>query len=212
MPIRNWTIAAIAVPALALTACGSDDMDHGSTDAKSTATTEMEGMSATTEMVMEDTEATGKNADIAFAQGMIMHHQQALELSEIALDPARGASAPVLALAQRIRAAQDPEIEQMKAMLTSWDAPIEMDMTKPHDMSAMEGMLSLADIENLETLNGAEFDKTWATMMKEHHEGAVKSANSIIEDGSDPELETMAKDIVTAQTTEIAELTQIAGA
>ena len=64
-------------------------------------------------------------------------------------------------------AAQDPEIEQMKAMLTSWDAPIEMDMTKPHDMSAMEGMLSLADIENLETLTGAEFDKTWATMMKE---------------------------------------------
>ena len=72
--------------------------------------------------------------------------------------------------------------------------------------------MSLADIENLEKLTGAEFDKTWATMMKEHHEGAVKSANSIIEDGSDPELETMAKDIVTAQTTEIAELTQIAGA
>lgn len=212
MSLRKSVLIASVLPAALLVGCGSDDMDHGSTDAKSTATTAMEGMSATTEMVMEDTDATGENADIAFAQGMIMHHQQALELSEIALDPARGASAPVLALAQRIRAAQDPEIEQMKAMLTSWDAPIEMDMTKPHDMSAMEGMLSLADIENLETLTGAEFDKTWATMMKEHHEGAVKSANSIIEDGSDPELETMAKDIVTAQTTEIAELTQNAGA
>jgi uncharacterized protein (DUF305 family) len=153
--------------------------------------------------------SAGEEADIAFAQGMISHHQQAVEMSEIALDPSRKASAAVTDLATRIKGAQDPEIETMREMLASWGAPEEMDMTKPHDMSSMEGMASPADLEKLERLTGTEFDVEWATLMKAHHEGAVSSASAVIKNGADPDLRILAGEIVTAQTGEIEELDAI---
>ena len=63
------------------------------------------------------------DADVMFAQMMIPHHEQAIEMSEIALDPASGASAAIQDLAIRIRDAQDPEIELMKGFLATWVHP-----------------------------------------------------------------------------------------
>ena len=60
------------------------------------------------------------DADVMFAQMMIPHHEQAIEMSDIALDPTVGASDVVKSLATRIKAAQDPEITTMKAFLTTW--------------------------------------------------------------------------------------------
>ncbi len=55
--------------------------------------------------------------DVMFAQMMIPHHEQAIELSDIALDPTVGASEDVRRLATDIKAAQDPKIAEMRALL-----------------------------------------------------------------------------------------------
>ena len=71
-----------------------------------------------------DDSADFNDADVMFAQMMIPHHEQAVEMSEIALDPASGASAAIQDLAIRIRDAQDPEIALMKSFLTAWGASV----------------------------------------------------------------------------------------
>ena len=58
-------------------------------------------------------------AEVEFAQGMIAHHEQAIEMAEIALDPNVGASPQVVDLATRIKGAQDPEVELMTGWLTA---------------------------------------------------------------------------------------------
>ena len=102
------TAVALAVAALMLGACGSHDMssmDTGTSILKS---------------------ADFNDADVMFAQLMIPHHEQAIEMSDIALDPNTGASAAVIALATQIKGAQDPEISQMKNLLTTWGVPMEI--------------------------------------------------------------------------------------
>ena len=209
---RRWRwLGASALASIAFVAgCGGDD-DSSNAEAGSDSTTTAAAEDTTTTAMGDMAEASGEAADIAFAQGMISHHQQAVEMSEIALDPARGASQGVVDLATRIKSAQDPEINTMRAMLAKWGAPEEMDMSQPHDMSSMEGMASPNDIEKLAKLNGTEFDVQWATLMKAHHEGAVTSATAVVKNGSDPEMRTLAEGMVTAQSSEITELDSIIG-
>lgn len=176
---------------LVLTACSDD---HGPMDmTASTPATVAEGAGYTT-------------ADTEFAQGMIAHHEQAIEMAEIALDPAAGARAEVVDLAGRIQAAQDPEIEQMTAWLTSRGMSVAMDMSDGHDMSAMPGMMSDEDMERLPTLAGPDFDTAWLEMMIAHHEGAVEQAKAVLAAGSDAELAALAHAIIAAQEGEIAEM------
>jgi hypothetical protein len=70
------------------------------------------------------------DADVTFAQGMIPHHQQAIEMADIALDPATGASAQVRDLATRIKAGQDPEIQLMTGWLAAWGQPAQETSSK----------------------------------------------------------------------------------
>ena len=66
---------------------------------------------------------------------MIAHHEQAIEMAEIAQDPARQAGADVVALAGRVEAAQDPEIEPHDRVAPAWGQPVQMDTSGGHDMS-----------------------------------------------------------------------------
>ena len=160
---RRLTAPAIALAlAVSLAACGSDD--GGSADA--TQGTKASG---------ESTASIALNAaDITFAQGMIAHHQQAIEMAEIALDPNVGAGPEVVDLATRIMAAQGPEVELMTGWLTAAGEPVVMDTTDGHDMSSMDGMMSAEQMDAMAAMTGAEFDRTWLEMMIAHHEGAVK--------------------------------------
>ncbi|MBU3718510.1 MAG: DUF305 domain-containing protein, partial [Actinobacteria bacterium] len=81
------------------------------------------------------------DADVMFSQMMIPHHEQAIELADIALDPTVGAGDEVKALATEIKAAQDPEVEMMTAMLEAWGEPTYMDEGMDHS-SMMSGMVS----------------------------------------------------------------------
>ena len=102
--------AASAALLLALTACG----DSGTEE--STATT---NSAATTSVSAENGAAEHNDADIAFAQGMVPHHSQAIEMSDVLLAK-QGIDTRVVDLAQQIKAAQGPEIEQLNAWLTAW--------------------------------------------------------------------------------------------
>lgn len=143
--------------------------------------------------------------DVMFAQMMIPHHEQAIEMSDIALDPTVGAGDAVRNLATKIKAAQDPEIQQMTDLLTSWKKSLTMDESMDHS-DMMSGMLSAEELSRLSTLRGAEFDRAWLTGMIAHHEGAVDMAEAALKDGSNSAVRDLAKIIIQGQAAEIAEM------
>jgi len=136
--------------------------------------------------------------DIMFAQMMIPHHQQAIDMS--ALAESRALSPEVKALASKISAEQGPEIEQMRSWLKAANAPTEMG----HQMS-MDGMLSDAELERLTNASGAEFDELFIIGMIAHHEGAIEMAQMVV-DSKNLEARELGAAIIKMQTLEIAEL------
>lgn len=154
--------------------------------------------------------AAFNDADVIFAQEMIPHHEQAIELSELALDPRAGAGAAVKDLASRIQAGQDPEVTLMKGWLKEWGQPT-MEELPDHDMSTMDGMVSADDMATMETLAGADFDAAWLKAMIAHHEGAVKMAEDVKANGQHPDVAKLAEAVIAAQTAEIEEMTPLLG-
>lgn len=192
--IRRFTVPTLAFALVAtLAACGSDDSPSADTAAEAPSTTPAGN-------------AALNDADVEFAQGMIAHHEQAVEMAEIALDPNRQAGAEVIDLATRIQAAQEPEIEQMTAWLTAAGESITMDMSEGHDMSSMEGMMTAEQMDALAVATGTEFDTMWLEMMIAHHEGAISQSQTVKANGSNPDVLTLADQIIAAQQGEIAEM------
>jgi uncharacterized protein (DUF305 family) len=142
------------------------------------------------------------DADVMFAQMMIPHHEQAIEMSDIALDPTTGAGEDVLALARQIKDAQDPEIAQMTALLTSWGQPLMMDSSMDHS-TMMSGMLSADELNELSSLRGSAFDTAWLLAMIAHHEGALEMAVDVQKSGKNAEVQILAAEIIAGQEAEI---------
>lgn len=140
-------------------------------------------------------------SDIMFAQMMIPHHQQAVDMS--ALAETHTTNPELLALAKQIKDAQAPEIKQM----TGWikDSGASMDMG--HDMG-MGGMLSDEQMTALENATGAAFDKLYLEGMIGHHEGALQMAK-MIADSNNAEAKTLAANIVSSQSAEIEKMKQM---
>jgi uncharacterized protein (DUF305 family) len=176
---------------LVLSACGEDAMDDTTDDAPPAADS------------AED--ADNNEADVEFASGMVPHHQQAVMMSDMALEQG---GPEVMALAEEIKAAQDPEIETMTQWLDAWGAEAPMDMEDMEDMEDMdmEGMMSAEDMENLMSAEGAEFDTMWLEMMIEHHNGAVMIGQTEVEEGSNADAIALAETIIETQEAEITEM------
>ncbi len=196
MKLRRIAVPMIAVALTAtLAACGSDDAASSDSVAVSDASSSLVPY-----------EVTLNKADIEFAQGMIAHHEQAIEMAEIALDPATGASAEVVDLATRIQAAQDPEVELMTGWLTAAGESVAMDTSDGHDMSSMDGMMTADQMDEMAAMTGADFDQMWLAMMIAHHEGAVSQSETVKADGSNADVLLLADQIITAQQAEITEM------
>ena len=196
--MQRWRIATVAAAlALGVAACGADD-DGGAVSAE-----QEQGSSSAS----GGEEAAHNDADVEFAQMMIPHHEGALEMAEMALEKAE--SPEVKDLAERIEAAQGPEIETLRQWLEEWGEDAEADS----DMGGMDhggsGMMSSEEMDELESLEGAEFDQQFLTMMKEHHEGAVEMAETELEDGEYPPALELAQQIIDAQEAEIEEMDQL---
>jgi len=140
------------------------------------------------------------DADIEFAQGMIPHHEQAIEMADFV--PAAGASPDVTRLAAQIKAAQAPEIKQMRGWLKDWDENSD-DMDDMGDMDMGDGMMSDGDMDALGSSTGATFDRLWLTGMIKHHEGAVTMAKAELEDGKSAQAKALARKIIEDQEAEI---------
>jgi uncharacterized protein (DUF305 family) len=145
--------------------------------------------------------------DVTFAQMMIPHHQQAVELS--ALVPERSTNPAVVKLAATISGEQQPEITAMKALLVQWD--VDPNTASDHSDMPMDGMVDDATMARLQSLKGAEFDTLWLQSMISHHQGAIAMAGGEVAAGQSPDMITMAKNIVTAQQAEIDQMQQMLG-
>ncbi len=157
-----------------------------------------------------DTTSTNKvttfnDADVMFAQMMIPHHEQAIEMSDMALDPTMGANQQILDLATQIKNAQDPEISQMKNLLSTWKQPVAADSEMDHS-SMMSGMMTADEMAEMGKKMGREFDSAWAEAMIDHNEGAIDMANTVLKEGTNTEIRALASAIVAGQQTEIQTL------
>ncbi|MGW7683830.1 DUF305 domain-containing protein [Kribbella sp. NPDC054772] len=155
--------------------------------------------------------AAFNDADVAFATQMIPHHQQAVEMADLALRKAT--TADVKTLATAIKAAQDPEIKQMSGWLTTWGKPVPTPGERSgHDMSgSMAGMMTPEEMSDLDKASGTMFDRMWVDMMIRHHQGAVTMAKTEQTGGQDAPSIALAKKIQAAQTTEIATMQRLLG-
>jgi uncharacterized protein (DUF305 family) len=151
--------------------------------------------------------------DVAFATGMIPHHQQAVELS--ALVAGRTANPVLIELAKQISAAQEPEIVTMQDFLEQWNHnPPETTADSGHGDhagTAMSGMVDAATTSKLPTLSGAEFDTLWLQSMVGHHEGAVEMSQTELAKGQNAGARKLAQGIIDAQQGEIAQMRQMLG-
>jgi len=149
-------------------------------------------------------EGAHNDADVAFAQGMIPHHQQAIEMADLASTQAQRAE--VKGLARRIKEAQQPEIDQMQGWLSEWGEEGDAGHDGGHDGDDSMGMMSEEDMARLEQASGAEFDRLFLDGMIRHHEGAVKMAETELAGGEHAAAKELAQRIIDSQRAEIAEM------
>ncbi|WP_106180663.1 DUF305 domain-containing protein [Prauserella shujinwangii] len=145
------------------------------------------------------------DADVEFAQRMIPHHEQAIEMAELV--GARTGNARIRDLAADIERAQGPEIERLTTWLSEWGASTgggqgghgEHDA----DHAGMPGMMSSGDLSGLSAASGPEFDRMWLRMMVRHHEGAIEMAREQLDHGEHEGARQLAQAVIDAQQREI---------
>ena len=153
--------------------------------------------------------------DVEFMQGMIMHHNQAVEMTELlktrTKDPA------IMEIGKKIDVSQTDEMRWMKQWLTDRGLPISdnsmagMDMTGTNanmemSMPMMPGMLTAAQMETLRKADGPAFDHLFLTGMIQHHSGALQMVKDLFANpgaGQDPQLFDFASDVDNTQQAEI---------
>ncbi|OEJ35491.1 DUF305 domain-containing protein [Streptomyces subrutilus] len=149
----------------------------------------------------EKPDDTPNAADHAYVQGMIEHHRQALTMS--ALAPQRASADGVKRLAERIAAAQQPEIGAMERWLARHPAPQAGSGGHGHGHGAMPGMATEQQLRELTGATGADFDRLFLKLMTAHHEGALKMAGQALAGGNNVAVEEMATEVVATQTAEV---------
>jgi uncharacterized protein (DUF305 family) len=156
-----------------------------------------------------ETPRAPSKADTDFMQGMIMHHNQAVEMTELlktrTKDPA------IQELGHKIDVSQTDEMRWMKQWLTDRSLAIDpmasMDMKDMKmDMPMMPGMLTAAQMDALRKASGPEFDHLFLTGMIQHHTGALLMVKDLFANpgsGQDPQLFDFANDVDNTQQAEI---------
>ncbi|CAI3796869.1 DUF305 domain-containing protein [Pseudarthrobacter sp. MM222] len=195
LPLSATAIAT----ALALGGCSTGSgssgtsmpMDHGSSSTSAPSST------------APASAAEHNAADVTFAQTMVPHHAQAVQMSETVLKK-QDIPADVTALATKIKASQGPEIDMMTGWLTSWNEPTMM--PSGHSMT---GMMGDEDMTRLDAAQGTEAARLFLQQMIVHHEGAIMMAKTETTAGKNADAVKLSKDIVGAQEAEIQEMQKL---
>lgn len=143
-------------------------------------------------------------ADVAFMQGMIMHHNQAVVMT--AMIPSHTDNPDVLAIGKKIHLSQTDEMKFMKRWLTARGQSTMMPMTPGKPMALMPGMLTPEQMDALSKSSGKEFDRLFLTGMIQHHGGALIMVKDLFNEpgaGEDAELFNFATDVDSTQRAEI---------
>ncbi|MFI1825838.1 DUF305 domain-containing protein [Streptomyces sp. NPDC020412] len=143
-------------------------------------------------------------ADFAYAEMMVKHHAQALTMT--ALVPERAAAAQVKGVAERISAAQKPEIDAMNGWLKRFAAKKPKEGGHDHGAMAMPGMATEAQLDQLRAAKGEAFDDLFLKLMITHHQGAVSMAADALSDGRNTLVQEMANDVISQQSAEIGRM------
>lgn len=149
---------------------------------------------------------TYTDADVAFVQGMVPHHRQALEMTALVAD--RMGDPDLAVMAERIEVSQVDEIKRMEDWLAARGESLAGEHAGHGDGEhGMPGMLTPPELSRLERAGGARFDRLFLQSMIRHHEGAVVMVESLLtqgEGGQESEVFQLASDVGLDQQVEIA--------
>ncbi|MEU8244647.1 DUF305 domain-containing protein [Nonomuraea sp. NPDC048916] len=180
LPEILWTVVAVALCVPVLAACAP----------------------AGGEPVAAAGVAAEVNPDVQFSQEMIPHHRQTIRIAELVAD--RTTNAYVRKLGEKLIIDERADIELMESWLRSWQAQV-----PPEDADyghAMPGMISAAQISVLEGQSGAEFDRTWLTLLARHLDSGVEMAQAVQTMGTHKPTADLAGKLITEQKATIAEI------
>lgn len=155
---------------------------------------------------------THNDADVTFLQDMIVHHAQAIVMSDLV--KGRLEDTQVSGIARRIRAEQKPEMKGMAATLTSWGEKVPIEATNPtlgsragHSKHAkMPGMATQEQLDALSSAKGADVDRLYLDLMTKHHEGALTMCKTLGDKGSDERTSELGDEITVVQQKQIDQM------
>jgi uncharacterized protein (DUF305 family) len=177
--MRSGLIAAMAVVALALAGCSSSNAAAPPANG-----------------------GEHNDADVAFSLGMIPHHQQTIQIADLATK--KGSAEQVKVVAAEIMNVEQKEIQTMGGWLRSWNVP--GPVAGEHGDMEMPNMLSPKDIKTLEGLSGKAFDAKFLPMVAKHLQNGVTMAKDVLKTGKHKETKDLAGHIVTNQEQQIKEV------
>ncbi|CAL9369413.1 DUF305 domain-containing protein [Streptomyces sp. enrichment culture] len=210
------TASLAALAAFALAGCTSDSDGEAKSPAPSGPSVLVPGLPGEENRTLSAEEAaaqqaeddTPNSADVSYVRRMIEHHEQAVVMAELA--PKQAKSTQVKRLAERIKAAQAPEIGAMRGWLETHgkaEPGEEVDGEDGgHDHAAMPGMATEAQLGQLRAARGEVFDTLFLKLMIAHHQGAITMATEVKGQGNNIQVEEMADDVVAQQTSEITRM------
>jgi uncharacterized protein (DUF305 family) len=199
---RRFSLSALALTGtLLLAACGGSGGEGHSGGGSGSGSGGHSGSSSAPQS------GNFNDADVMFAQGMIPHHQQALDMVKDA--DTKASNPAVKKLAAQIEKAQAPEIEQLSGWLKAWGKPVPASGAGHEGGHQMPGMMSEADMQKLRQAKGAEYDKILLQMMIDHHNGAITAAKDEQANGKNPDAKALAKRIETTQAAEVKQMKKL---
>lgn len=216
-PLSTLMIAIIIIATTAACNSGTDTTTTTTTNTKVNTSNANASPSASTVPMTSDAsskdhggmmhsspDAANAPYDLQFLDTMIEHHQAAVDMARPAETKAQHTE--LKTFARKIMDDQEKEIRQMKEWRDKWyqGKPSAMNMSMPGMMDSMKGM----DMGKMNAAVGNEFDLMFINMMTPHHDGAITMAKEALTKAEHPEIKKLARQIIAAQTREIAQMSK----
>jgi uncharacterized protein (DUF305 family) len=200
--IFGLLLAALTMSAVVVACGGTDDEETNPTVAIELTSTPASGASGMDHGTM-GTPVDDADPDLVFIDAMIVHHDSAIVMAEVARNAAERTE--ISNLADEIIREQKRETDQMMQWRDAWypDAPLS-DLSHMMSMSGMH--MADADMDMLR--HADDFDLMFIDMMIPHHESAIEMARNLQQTTERPELQQLAEDIIVAQQAEIEQMRQ----
>jgi uncharacterized protein (DUF305 family) len=199
MRSRTLAVAGALAGVLVLSSCGED----ATTGALSADPTSKASSGASADF---------NDADVSFVSGMVPHHEQAVEMADIVL--ADEPAPEVADIAEQIKAAQQPEIEQLNQMLDHFGTAA--DSSGGHGGAhggggapMHGGMMTEQELAEFEAASGTDAERRFLTLMIAHHEGAIEAAETELAEGEYAPARELAESIRDSQAAEIEQMEQL---